>query len=128
MTIREIRGKELPQHLWRTALILGLLLAAAYLGRRPSTRWIMLLVAGAGAFALLRAPQLGLLGLIAATLVAPIEISTGTEVVLNIATLLIPALFGLWLLDSLRRSELRWAGSPVDRPLVLFLVAGCSPC
>jgi hypothetical protein len=45
-------------------------------------------------------------------------------VVLNVATLLVPALFALWLLDGIRRRELRWAASPVNRPLVLFLLAG----
>lgn len=117
-------SRPIPQHLWRTGLIVLLLLAAAYLGLHPSRRWIMLLALGAGGFALLRAPNLGLLVLIAAALIVPLEIPTGTEVVLNPATLLIPALFVLWLLDSFLRRELRWAGSRVNRPLVLFLLAG----
>ena len=124
MSIREIRGKNLtaPQ-LWRAALILGLLLGAGFLGLRPSLRWIALLGLGAGAFALLQAPQLGLFGLIAAALIVPLEISTGTEVSLNAATLLVPALFGLWFLQGLRERDLHWVASPVNRPLTLFLLS-----
>ncbi len=115
---------SLLPRLWRIALVAGLLLAAAYLGQRPSMRWLMLFAAGGGALILLQAPNLGLLALIAAALVARIEINTGTEVVLNAATLLIPALFLLWLLSGAQKRELQWAGSRVDRPLLLFLLAG----
>ncbi len=108
----------------RAALIAGLLLAAAYLGLQPSLRWLILLALAAGALALPRVPQAGLLGLIAAALVVPLEISTGTEVKLNVATLLVPLLFGLWLLEGVRNRELPWRASPVNRPLTLFLLAG----
>ncbi len=110
--------------LWRAALIVGALMAAAYLGRHPSMRWLMLFALGAGGLLLLRAPILGLYSILGAALMARMAIATGTEVELNVATLLIPAVFFLWLLDGLRRRELHWAGSRVDRPLLLFLVAG----
>lgn len=120
-----IRGKTLISQPWlRAALILALLLAAAYLGLHPSRRWIMLLILGAGGLALVQAPSLGLLGLIAAALIVPMEISTGTEVKLNAATLLTPLLFGLWFIQGVRRRDLRWVASPVNKPLTLFLLAG----
>ncbi|HOU11929.1 MAG TPA: O-antigen ligase family protein [Anaerolineae bacterium] len=115
---------SLPHRLWRTALVVGVLLAAAYLGRRPSMRWLMLFAAGAGGLLLLRAPILGLYGILGAALMARIVIATGTEVELNVATLLIPAVFLLWLVDRAGRRELHWANSRVDRPLLLFLLAG----
>jgi O-antigen ligase len=117
-------SRPIPNRLWRAALVVGVLLVAAYLGQRPAMRWLMLFAAGGGALVLLQTPNLGLLALTAAALVARVEINTGTEVVLNAATLLIPALFVFWLLDSAHNRELRWVGSRVDRPLLFFLLAG----
>ncbi|OQA20033.1 MAG: O-Antigen ligase [Chloroflexi bacterium ADurb.Bin360] len=120
-----IRGKTLISQPWlRAALILALLLAAAYLGLHPSRRWIMLLALGVGGYALAQAPSLGLLGLIAAALIVPLEFSTGTEVKLNAATLLVPLLFGLWFIEGIRRRDFQWRASPVNKPLTLFLLAG----
>lgn len=120
-----IRGKTLISQPWlRAALILVLLLAAAYLGLHPSMRWIMLLALGVCGLALAQAPSLGLLGLIAAALVVPLEINTGTEVTLNAATLLVPLLFGLWFIEGIRRRDFQWRASQVNKPLTLFLLAG----
>jgi len=120
-----IRGKTLISQPWmRAAIVFVLLLAAAYLGLHPSRRWIMLLGLGVGGFALAQAPSLGLLGLIAAALVVPLEFSTGTAVVLNAATLLVPLLFGLWFIEGVRRRDFQWRASPVNKPLTLFLLAG----
>jgi O-antigen ligase len=112
------------KHRLSALIVIGVLFGAAFLGRRASTGWLLLLFAVAGALVLLRMPQLGLLAVIAAALVVRVQIGTGTEVQLNVATLLIPALFGLWLLESLRRRKLEWAGSSANRPLILFLIAG----
>ncbi len=112
------------KRVWIAAVVAGVLLAAVFLGLRASLRWLLLLSAGIGALALLHAPQLGLLALIAAALVVRFEISTGTEVLLNVATLLIPALFALWLLDNIRQRAWCWSASRVNRPLTLFLLAG----
>jgi O-antigen ligase len=116
--------KPTSQRLWRIALTVGLLFLTAYLGLHPSRGWLMLFALGAGALALVWEPRLGLLGLIAATLIVPMEISTGTEVKLNAATLLIPALFGLWLVEGIRRREFHWRAARLNRPLLLFLLAG----
>ena len=77
-----------------------------------------------GAVVLLQWPILGLLALVPSALVVPVEISTGTEVMLNPATLLVPALLALWVLDMVRRREVRLAPSRTTRPLALFLFAG----
>jgi O-antigen ligase len=117
-------SRLITQRLWRVALVIGVLLAAAYLGWWPSMRWLLLFAAGGGALLFLRVPNFSLLALIAAALVVRIEINTGTEVVLNFTTLLIPALSFLWLVERVGRGELHWASSRVDRPLLLFLLAG----
>jgi hypothetical protein len=104
-------------------IVIGVLLASVLLGLRASMRWLLLLGMGGGALVLLYVPQLGLLAVIAAALMVRFEISTGTEVWLNVATLLIPVLFGLWLFEGLRRHKLRWATSSVNKPLILFLLA-----
>lgn len=112
------------KRVWRIAVVAGVLLASVLFGYRASLLWLLLLFAAAGGLALFYVPQLGLLAVIAATLVVRFEISTGTEVFLNLATMLVPLLFGLFLLEALRKRELNWASSSVNRPLTFFLLAG----
>ena len=113
------------RRLWRALSIAALvLLFAAYLGAHARRRWLLLLMGGIGGLALLQWPVLGLAALVPAALVVPMEFGTGTEVALNLATLLVPALLALWFLDMMRRRELRLAPSCTTRPLVLFLFAG----
>lgn len=99
-------------------------LALAFLlGQRASVRWLGLLAGGLGGLALLARPTLGLYALVAAALIVPLEFGTGTEVQLNPASLLMPALLGLWLLNMIRRRRIHFVSSPVNRPLILFLAA-----
>lgn len=113
------------QYRLAVALVAAAVLALAYLlGQRASLQWLGLLAAGAGGLLLLARPSLGLFGLVAAALLLPLEIGTGTEVRLNPVTLLIPAVAGVWLLAGLRRGELALLPSRVHRPLLLFLAAG----
>ncbi|MEJ5308899.1 MAG: O-antigen ligase family protein [Anaerolineae bacterium] len=123
-SLTEILVRTNLKRIWRIAIVGGVLLAAVFFGQRASLRWLLLLSVAGGGVALLFVPQLGLLAVIAATLVVRYEISTGTEVYLNLATLLIPALFGLFLFEAMRKRELKWAASAVNRPLTLFLIAG----
>ena len=106
-------------------LIVAAVLALAFLlGRRASPVWLGLLAAGIGGVVLLMRPVLGLPALVLASLVVPLEIRTGTEVELNPAALLVPALLAVWLLGPLRQRRAQIAASPVNRPLALFLAAG----
>ena len=101
-----------------------LVLALAFLlGRHASPTWLALIAGGIGGVVLLARPALGLFALVLAALVVPLEFGTGTEVRLNPVTLLVPAVAALWLLDRVRRRELRFVPSPVNRPLLLFLGA-----
>ena len=115
-TMRRVFPLEKLQ-IW--AVIIGVLLGAAVLGYKASVIWLALLVVGIGAVALLRQPILGLLALVAAALVVPLEVGTGTAVALNPATLLVPALIGVWVLDMVRRRNIGLVPSRTNRPLLL---------
>lgn len=120
-TLRE----KFPQRQLTTWLIAAAVLAlAALLGRRASPLWLGLLVAAAAGLALLARPVLGLPALVLAALVVPVEISTGTDVKLNLASLLAPALLMPWLLDTARRKRASLAWSATNRPLASFLIGG----
>ncbi len=105
-------------------VVAGVLLASAYLGPRASQRYLILLLGAGMAVAFLRWPPLGLAGLIVASLVVPFAIGTGAQTSLNAVVLLLPVLIGLWLLDMVRRKELRLLPSrPIPPVLALSVVA-----
>ena len=107
----------------RVLVVILILLAAAFLGHRASAQYAGLIVAGFGALALLYQPRLGLLAIIGAALIAPLEFGTGTEVRLNTATLLVPALLVVWILAIAVRRRVRFTPSSANPPLLLFLGA-----
>jgi len=106
------------------AIIAATLLLTAISGIRPSLLWLVLLAAGIVAFALLRSPVLAPQVLVASALLLPFELSTGTSVRLNPATILVPLLSALWFVDMARRDAMRLIPSRTTRPLALFLLAG----
>jgi O-antigen ligase len=79
---------------------------------------------GAGIIALVQKPSLGLAGLIVAALIVPLEFDTGTEVKLNVVTLSVPVLAGIWILEKAFQKEKLVASSRVHLPLWLFLMVG----
>ena len=105
-------------------LVAGVLLAAFSLGSHASVRWVVFLLAGIAAAGLLRWPALGPPLLVAAALVVPLEITTGTEVKLNPATLLIPVLLLVWLWSAVLTRSARLAESRATLPIFLFLLSG----
>jgi len=104
-------------------LILLTLAAAAYLGPRASTRYLVLL-AGAGlALVFLQKPPLGLAILIIASLLVPFALGTGTQTDLN-ASILLSALFtGLWILALFARRKRLILAQPSRSLIGLCLVA-----
>jgi hypothetical protein len=102
----------------------SVLLLSVVLGTITSPYILALLVASIGAVVLIRQPLLGLLALVVAATLSPLQINTGTEVSLNVATLLVPALLALWMLYMVRQREVRLVPSRTNRPLWLFLLAG----
>ena len=105
-------------------VIVLILAASAVLGMRASPRVIAFSVVTVVGIALLGDYRLGILGLMAAALVVPLEIGTGTEVKLNAVALLLPVLFVLWLFKGIRQRRLSWVRSPVNRLLLFFVLAG----
>jgi len=122
--IATVRRIPFTRNLWTLAMVMAVLAGAAYFGSHASVRWLALLVICMGAMVLLRKPILGLPVLVLAALLIPLDISTGTEVKLNPAALLVPALLGVWLLDMIRLRKLHLVPSRTTAPLVLFLLAG----
>ena len=119
-----IRRVPYVRPLFVVAVTVTVLLATTYLGSHPSVRWLVLILAGIGAAVLLQQPIWGFYALVAAALIVPLEIGTGTEVKLNLAALLLPALGAVWVLDMVRRRDLHLVPSNVNGPLWLFLLAG----
>lgn len=107
----------------KASIILCLLAAAFVLGSQASMTWLVLIVAGAGVLALLRFPTAGLYALILLALVLPRSIGTGSEVELNLATLLLPLLAALGVLRLVRASPRAIEPAQPILPLILFLVA-----
>lgn len=106
-----------------TLIPIIVLALAVMLGQQASTRWLLLLAVGLGGLVLLTHPALGLLSLVVAALVVPLEFGTGTDVALNPASLLIPGLGALGVLAMVQRRRVRMAPSRMNQPLFYFLVA-----
>jgi hypothetical protein len=122
--ISALRDRLQAGRLWIPGTVAGVLLLAALLGLRASPLWLVLPLAGMGAFALSQQPILGLMALVPVALIARMEIGTGTEVALNPATLLVPALLAIWILDMISHGQVHLVPSRTNRPLLFFLAAG----
>jgi O-antigen ligase len=105
-------------------IFVAVLAAAAFLGQRASMTYLMLIVGGLGLLFLLWRPGLGLVAMATLSFTLPLSFGTGSEVELTAPVFLIPAVAGVWLLDGLRRRELRLPRSGVVLPLLLFLGSG----
>ncbi len=117
-----LRQMRFERYWLRYIIIAAVLLGAVILGRRPSLLWIGLIFGIGVVMVLLKKPLLGLFLLIAVALLGPLDIPTGTEVNLNLASLLIPLLFVIWLLTQMNRHDIRLVASPTTKPLILFLI------
>ncbi len=118
----------------RVAIIAGVLLGSAAFALRPSIQAVVLMLGAATIFAFVRWPAVGLVGLVVGTLTVPFEIGTGTETRVNLAALLIGLLTVVWLLEMIRRRELRLVAAEPIAPLLALLaivllafVAGVQP-
>lgn len=106
------------------AVVLAVLTGSMLLGSIASVYVLAGLVAVFTMFALLRQPAASLILLVVLAMVPGLEIPTGTEVMLNPVTLLVPAIVGLLLLATMTRRPISLASSRVMLPMALFLVAG----
>lgn len=84
------------------------LIASAVVSQLPRTLTLLAiagLVAVLGAILLLQRPGLGLVALIPACLVVPLELGTGSQSSINAGMLLVVGMLGLWLLETAARKE-----------------------
>jgi hypothetical protein len=98
-------NEERRMLLLRFGIVLAVLVFSYLLGRRPwyANYVYLLAVAVPGALLLLRQPQLGIVGMVIASLLVPIALNTGTESRIHAPMLLIMALTALWLFDMVMR-------------------------
>lgn len=109
--------------LLRWAIILGVLAGSAWLGRRASDSYLIMIAGACALLVLLRFPLLGLVALLVGSLVVPFSIGTATQTPLNIAVLLVPVLLGVWIADMIRRRKLQLVPSRTTLPLLAFVGA-----
>lgn len=108
----------------RILAIVATVVLAAVAGLRASWLVLFSLLAAVGSLVLLRYLELLLFALVFTALSLPLEISTGTEVALNVAAILVPAASVLWFVAMMVRRQLSLAPSRLNRPLFFFLLAG----
>ena len=88
-----------------------------------SIRWLALPIAALAIAAMARRPGLGLIAIIGAALLVPYQFGTGREVSLNLAVLLVPTTFAIWVLIMVRRRDIHLPRSRTTTPLLLFILA-----
>jgi O-antigen ligase len=108
------------------AVIAPLLLLSALLPWLPAQRYHILLLGLAPGIAavllLLRHPPLGLIGLVVASLIVPLEIGTGSGTSINASIFVLALLIGLWFVEAIAAQEpFELPKSPVWLPLLLFV-------
>ncbi len=119
-------ANQVSENLVRYLVVLGVILVSGGIAFVSSPKISILVVGGIGALlvfpVLLRQPQLGVLALIPASLVIPLEISVSGGSSLNATMLLLIALFGLWVFDLVvRRGEINLLVSRTFTPLAVFV-------
>ncbi|MFN7035014.1 MAG: O-antigen ligase family protein [Bellilinea sp.] len=81
--------------------------------------WVVII----GALVLLKWPGAGFVMLIAASLIVPIRINTGTQTSINSAMIVSIGMIGLWLFDMIaRQKQIRLQPAAVIKPSIIFIV------
>ncbi|MCC7352759.1 MAG: O-antigen ligase family protein, partial [Anaerolineae bacterium] len=122
--VKTIRRSPFATHAWVWLIVPAVLVLSAYLGTQARMRWLALPLIVMGAVALLQRPIWGLFSLIFVALLARFQFGTGTDVLLNPATLLAPAMLLVWILVTLLRRETLLVPSRTNKPLFFFLIMG----
>jgi hypothetical protein len=116
-----------PQRVVELLMVTGVLLASILLVQILPVEYLLfpvILVIGLGALIIyLRTPQLGIMVFVIATLAISFEIGTSTSTGINLAVILLPVLFGLWLADMMiRKRHIQFVMSRPVYPLIAFAV------
>ena len=108
----------------RWPIIAGVILTCTYIIPHLPQIYMLLLLSGVVGLGItllfLNKPIVGVLAMIPACLVIPLNIGTGTGTSVNAGILLLFLLLGLWLLDLVvRKQQLQLPRSPIFLPLLL---------
>jgi O-antigen ligase len=112
-----------PSQVRRVAIIAFTLLLAYNFGRQPSIAYVYFPVVLVALWVVYVNPGLGLFCLLAASLIVPFAIGTGTQSSLNVAILGVPILLGLWLVAMVWQRHIQLSSSATNLPLVGFIAA-----
>jgi hypothetical protein len=108
-------------------VVFVILAASAYAGYRLNRLPVFYLFAACGALALiavtLKDVRLGLTLLVFASGTVGLSIGTGTQSSINVGMILVALLTGVWLARMLVTRHFRLVPTPLNRPLLAFLVA-----
>jgi O-antigen ligase len=108
----------------RHLLIVAVTLLLAYnFGRRPSLIYVYLPVVLVALWLIYKSPGFGLFCMLAATLLVPFALGTGTQSSINITLLAIPLLLGLWLVAMVWDRHIQLAPSATNLPLAGLITA-----
>ena len=111
----------------RWPIIAGVILTCTYIIPHLPQIYMLLLLSGVVGLGItllfLNKPIVGVLAMIPACLVIPLNIGTGTGTSVNAGILLLFLLLGLWLLDLVvRKQQLQLPRSPIFLPLLLLVL------
>ncbi len=118
-----LKLRKLDKNIIVAVVVMVVMLLAFLAGRRPSIYLLLLPLAGIAALVFLARPYSGLFGLVVLSIMPRVSIGTGTEVSLNLVTLLIPALLVMWAIHLLSKHVLTLAPARTNLPLLFFLMA-----
>jgi O-antigen ligase len=118
-------GAPLPdaKTLTRVAIVGAVLFCCAIAGRWASPYLLVASIATAALLMILPRPWIGLAILPVIAMAVPFEIQASTSVAVNAAVWMVPLLLGVWVLDMLRRRELRLVRSAANAPAFTFVLA-----
>jgi hypothetical protein len=112
-----------PGQVRRVAIIVITLLLAYNFGRQPSIAYVYLPFILVALWAVYVKPGLGLFCMLAASLIVPFAIGTGTQSSLNVTILAVPILLGLWLVAMVWQRHIQLASSATNLPLMGLIAA-----
>jgi len=112
----------------RLAIIAAVLILSAIAGWAGSPSILILALALMGTLFIFFKPTVGLIALLVAALAIPFQIDTGTQTPIHGTLILIPALFGIWLVDLFRWSAIRIIPSQTTLPLIALSIVAVVAC
>jgi hypothetical protein len=114
--------RNAPNISFQAQVIAVVLVLSAVVGLVGSPKYLIFAIGVMGALFIVLKPPVGLIALLVAALVIPLQIDTGTQTSIHTALLLIPALFFVWLANMLRKGAIDIVPSQTNLPLFALSV------